>query len=87
LAENIDLSIFIASTSMIIPVQLRLNSWQKIHTSIFPPTTCTEIVVFGDHNTIASTLPRFTKFLRNSLYIPVIVGLILGGLSKSTNNS
>lgn len=98
MAENIDISNYILTvipyTSIIIPVKLPLNRWQKIHNSIFPPTSCTEIVVFGAPNTIGNNLglAQFTKFLRSSLYIPsftlgVIIGLILSdaGLSKSTN--
>lgn len=65
-----------------------LNPWQKIHKSIFPTTNCKDLVLYNEPGTLGTTigLPKLTKFLRYSTYIPnylmgIFVGLILGDAS------
>lgn len=81
---------------VLIPVMPKINSWQKIHNSIFPYTSCTSLVVWGSTNTLGSTLglAKITKFIRYSTYIPsylvgIFVGLLLSdsSLTIATHNS
>ena len=59
------------------------NRWNKINVSLFPATSCTEIVPFN--TTLNSTIgiPRISKFLRDITYIntrclDIFVGILLG---------
>ena len=85
--------IHLAAFVPVIPV---LNRWENIHKSIFPFTTCTDLVVWNKPGTLGSTLglPKFTKFLRYSVFIPdyligVFVGLFISdaSLTMATSNS
>ena len=56
----------------------------------FPITKCTSIVIWNDPNTLGSglDLPRFTKFLRDSIFLTtfhldVVVGLLLSNARLS----
>jgi hypothetical protein len=62
-----------------------INRGSRLYKSIFPPTTCTDLVVWGIPNTLGNTagLPKFTNLLRSFMYIPgyllgVFVGCMLG---------
>lgn len=65
-----------------------LNKWENIHKSLFPVVTTCTLVVYNQPGTLGSTigLPKLTKFLRYSVYIPnyllgIFVGIILGDAS------
>ena len=82
--------------SALVPAVPVINRWQKIHTTIFPPTSCTDLVVWAAPGSLSTTLgfPKWTKFIRDSTFIPhylvgVFVGLLLGdtSISKSTKKS
>ena len=53
----------------------------RLHKSIFPPTTCTDMVIWGAPYTLGSTanLPKFTNYLRNFVHIPnYLLGIFIG---------
>lgn len=72
--------------SFLVPLMpVKINRWQKIHNSIFPPTSCTAIVPWNNPTSYSSTLglPRFTNFLSaitglTTYHLGVVVGLLLG---------
>lgn len=81
---------FFIELAAFIPTYPIIKKWNKINNSIFPPTNCTDIVVWDKTGTLGSTLglPKIIKYLRDITYIPsyligVFVGLILGDASKS----
>ena len=60
-----------------------INRWNKINVSLFPATSCTEIVPFN--TTLNSTIgiSRLTKFIRDITYInnrslDILIGILLG---------
>ena len=67
------------------------NVLEHVRDSIFPPTTCTALVVWNQPGTLGSTIgiPKITKFLRDITYIPscligVFIGLLLGDANINT---
>lgn len=81
---------FFIELAAFIPSYPVIKRWNKIHNSIFPPTNCTDLVVWNEAGTLGSTLdlPKITKYLRDITYIPsyligVFVGLLLGDANIS----
>jgi hypothetical protein len=71
--------------SCIVGAMAPIKRGNRLHKSIFPPTTCTDLVVWGAPNTFGNTasLPKFTIILRSFMLIPshligVFVGCMLG---------
>lgn len=69
----------------VVPLAPVISRWHKIHNSLYPPTDCTALVVWGQPYTLSSTLgiSKITKFIRDTTYIPlhnvgVMVGCMLG---------
>ncbi len=65
-----------------------VNKWNKIHNSIFPLTTCTDLVVWNQPGTLGSTIGilKITKYLRDLTYIPsYLIGVYIGFLLRDAN--
>lgn len=83
--------LFSIKLAAMVPMFPVVNRWNKIHNSIFPPTTCTDLVVWDQPGTLGSTIgiPKITKYLRDLTYIPsyligVFIGLLLGDANINT---
>lgn len=86
---------FFIELAAFIPTYPIIKKWNKINNSIFPPTNCTDIVVWDKAGTLGSTLglPKknstkclfYEKHLRclPSYLIGVFVGLLLGDANIS----
>lgn len=77
---------------LLVPSIPKINRWNKIDISIFPPTNSTQIVPFNGK--LDSTLgqPKFTQFLRDITYLnteslSIFVGIILGDANFNSNKS
>lgn len=68
---------------VLLPLTIRVNKWQKVNTSIFPSTNCTDLVPFSTNLGSTLGLNRFTKFIRDCTYLDrqslgVFIGILLG---------
>lgn len=61
----------------------KINKWNKIYVSLFPPTNVTDLVLFNGKLGSTLGLPKITKFIRDCTYLNteslgIFVGILLG---------
>ena len=53
----------------LLPSIPKINRWNKIEVSIFPPTNCGSILLFNGKLKSTLGLPKITKFIRDCTYL------------------